>query len=56
MIVDSDTSVITALIRIGRIDLLATIFGGVVIPQAVANEPSVSHVTLPNWNQDARCP
>lgn len=49
MIVVSDTSVITALIQIGRIDLLAEIFGGVVIPESVAGELAVSHVALPAW-------
>lgn len=49
MIVVSDTSVVTALIQIGRIDLLAEIFGGVVIPEAVADELAVSHVALPAW-------
>jgi len=49
MIVVSDTSVVTALIQIGRIELLSKIFGGVVIPEAVANELSVSHVSLPDW-------
>lgn len=49
MIVVSDTSVITALIHIERLDLLAEIFGVVVIPQAVAEELSVSHISLPAW-------
>ena len=49
MIVVSDTSVVTALIQIGRIDLLVEIFGGVVIPEAVADELAVSHVALPAW-------
>jgi hypothetical protein len=49
MIVVSDTSVVTALIQIGRIGLLAEMFGGVVIPEAVADELAVSHVTLPAW-------
>lgn len=49
MIVVSDTSVVTALIQIGRIDLLSEIFGGVVIPEAVADELAVSHVALPAW-------
>jgi predicted nucleic acid-binding protein len=49
MIVVSDTSVVTALIQIGRIDLLAGIFGAVVIPEAVADELAVSHVALPAW-------
>jgi predicted nucleic acid-binding protein len=49
MIVVSDTSVVTALIQIGRIDLLSEIFGGVVIPEAVADELAVSHIALPAW-------
>ena len=49
MIVVSDTSVVTALIQIGRIGLLAEIFGRVVILGAVADELAVSHVTLPAW-------
>lgn len=49
MIVVSDTSVVTALIQIGRIDLLSEIFGGVVIPEAVTEELAVSHVELPAW-------
>ena len=49
MIVVSDTSVITALIQIGRIEWLSTIFGAVVIPEAVADELAVSHVDLPAW-------
>ncbi len=47
MIVVSDTSVITALIQIGKAELLYAIFGSVLIPEAVARELSVSHVTLP---------
>jgi predicted nucleic acid-binding protein len=51
MIVVSDTSVVTSLIQIGRIELLFEIFGGVMIPEAVAEELSVSHVLLPPWIQ-----
>jgi predicted nucleic acid-binding protein len=51
MIVVSDTSVVTALIQIGRVDLLAEIFGRVSIPEAVARELAVSHVILPPWIQ-----
>lgn len=51
MIVVSDTSVVTALIQIGRIDLLTEVFGGVVIPEAVADELRVSHLALPVWIQ-----
>lgn len=54
MIVVSDTSVITALLQIDRADLLHEIFGSVLIPQAVARELKVSHVTLPSWIQAAR--
>lgn len=49
MIVVSDTSVITALIQIGRVELLSELFGTVVIPQAVAAELAVCHVGLPTW-------
>jgi len=38
MIVVSDTSVISALIQIGRAELLLEIFGEVVIPKKVAAE------------------
>ena len=34
MIVVSDTSVVTSLIQIGRIEWLFEIFGGVMIPEA----------------------
>lgn len=51
MIVVSDTSVITALIQIGRVELLSELFGIVVIPQAVAAELAVCHVGLPAWIQ-----
>jgi uncharacterized protein len=49
MIVVSDTSAITALIQIDRVELLFEIFEGVVIPEAVAEELAVSHVALPPW-------
>ncbi len=49
MIVVSDTSAISALIQIERVDLLFEIFEGVVIPEAVAKELSVSHMVLPSW-------
>lgn len=51
MIVVSDTSVISALIQIGRAELLSEIFGAVVIPQAVADELMVCHINLPVWIQ-----
>jgi predicted nucleic acid-binding protein len=47
MIVVSDTSVISALIQIGREELLLEIFGEVVIPEKVAAELAVSHPALP---------
>lgn len=50
MIVVSDTSVITALIQIGRVELLSDLFGVVVIPPAVAAELAVCHVILPAWS------
>jgi predicted nucleic acid-binding protein len=43
MIVVSDTSVVSVLIQIGRIHLLAEIFGEVVIPVAVADELAELH-------------
>lgn len=54
MIVVSDTSVVTALIQIGRVQLLSDIFGSVIIPNAVAEELSVSHVALPPWIRSIR--
>jgi predicted nucleic acid-binding protein len=38
MIVVSDTSPITALLQIGRIELLSSIYGEVFIPRAVSDE------------------
>ncbi len=49
MIVVSDTSVVTALIQIGRIDPLSEIFGGIVIPESVSEELAVCHIGLPAW-------
>ncbi len=49
MIVVSDTSPITALLSIGRIDLLADLFGSVVIPHAVAEELLRGHDHLPDF-------
>jgi hypothetical protein len=51
VIVVSDTSVITALIQIGRVEMLSELFGIVVIPEAVADELAVCHVGLPAWIQ-----
>jgi predicted nucleic acid-binding protein len=49
MIVVSDTSAITSLIKIGRVDLLRQIFGQVLIPSAVLAELEVAHMDLPVW-------
>lgn len=49
MIVVSDTSPITALLTIGRIELLKAIYGSVVIPAAVASELARSHPELPGF-------
>lgn len=54
MIVVSDTSVVTALIQTGRVNLLSEIFGSVFIPEAVARELAVCHVSLPAWIQTLR--
>lgn len=47
MIVVSDTSAITSLIQIGRIDLLPSLFQAVMIPEAVARELKRNHPVLP---------
>jgi uncharacterized protein len=52
MIVVSDTSAITSLVKIGRLDLLHEIFGGVLIPRAVRAELDVVHLELPAWVQE----
>jgi hypothetical protein len=49
MIVVSDTSPITALLTIGRADLLVQLFAEIVIPQAVHDELCKSHAVLPEW-------
>ena len=49
MIVVSDTSPITALLTVGRGDLLVRLFGQVIIPQAVEAELRRTHPTLPAW-------
>lgn len=57
MIVVSNTSPLTALLRIGRGDLLAILFGRVIIPPAVASELRRAHNVLPEWIgvQPLRC-
>ena len=49
MIIVSDTSAITSLIKIGQVDLLLEIFGAVLVPSAVLAELKVDHVDLPVW-------
>ncbi|MCX7916422.1 MAG: DUF3368 domain-containing protein [Verrucomicrobiae bacterium] len=49
MMVVANTSPLTALLRIGRADLLAKLFGRVVIPPAVALELQRAHGALPEW-------
>jgi uncharacterized protein len=47
MIVVSDTSAITALLQIGKAELLFTIYGEVFIPEAVRDELAATHKNLP---------
>ena len=47
MIVISDTSSISNLITIGRVELLGLLFGEVIIPSAVQDELTVKHFSLP---------
>lgn len=49
MIVVSDTSAITALLLIGRCELLLQIYGEVLIPEAVRLELSALHPVLPRF-------
>lgn len=51
MIVVSDTSPITALLSIQKIDLLRHLYGEVKIPPAVAQELLAYHDTLPDFIQ-----
>jgi len=45
----SDTSAISNLLSVGRIELLRQVFGSVLIPPAVASELSASHAELPSF-------
>jgi uncharacterized protein len=54
MIVVSDTSAITALIQVGRVDLLSKLYQTVLIPQAVADELRRAHTSLPEFVQIQR--
>ena len=49
MIVVSDTSAITSLLQIGRVELLAKLYEEVVIPEAVECELRHDHLTLPEF-------
>ena len=49
MIVVSDTSPVTALLTVGKADLLRTLFSDVVVPEAVRDELKRSHPRLPDW-------
>ena len=51
MIVVSDTSPLTALLTVGRTELLAQLFGEVVVPEAVNRELLRSHSNMPDWLQ-----
>lgn len=51
MLVVSDTSPLTALLTIGREDLLRALFAQVLIPPAVETELRRSHPLLPDWLQ-----
>ena len=46
MIVISDTTAVTYLYQIGRLDLLRELYGDVVVPQAVADELAIAHPDL----------
>lgn len=49
MLVVSDTSPLTALLQIGRAELLRQLFTRVIIPPAVQAELRREHPTLPEW-------
>lgn len=49
MIVVSDTSPLTALLTVGKADLLAELFREVVVPEAVQDELLRGHFPLPPW-------
>ena len=51
MIVISDTSAITALLQIGRIELLSSLYDEVFIPGAVRDELAEVHSQLPGFIQ-----
>jgi predicted nucleic acid-binding protein len=49
MLIISDTSPLTALLLVGRGDLLISLFDRVVIPPAVERELLCAHAALPEW-------
>lgn len=49
MLVVSDASPLTALLQVGRVDLLARLFEQVIIPPAVRDELLRAHPALPEW-------
>ncbi len=49
MVIISDTSPLTALLLVGRGDLLISLFDRVVIPPAVERELLCAHAALPQW-------
>ena len=49
MTVVSDTTAITTLLKAGHIDLLAKLFGHIIIPQAVEDELLAFHPRLPDF-------
>ncbi len=51
MIVVSDTSPITSLIQVEALPLLSSLYGGVLIPEAVYRELAHSHQILPDFIQ-----
>lgn len=49
MIIVSDTSAITGLIQIHRVEILSTLYQEVVVPEVVANELQKYHAVLPSF-------
>ncbi|MGF1655533.1 MAG: hypothetical protein ACFCU3_00995 [Verrucomicrobiales bacterium] len=49
MLVVCDTSPISALLTVGKAGLVAELFGGVVVPPAVAEELLRFHPSIPPW-------
>jgi predicted nucleic acid-binding protein len=49
VIVVSDTTAITSLLKLGQLELLSSLFGEVTIPRAVQSELLSYHNALPSW-------